>query len=131
MNQQNYINLHDYELRAQQVLPPDVWAYFNGSAADGLMGRPLLYTLACEGVYGVAHTVKLLRDQFEIAMALCGCKAIRDIDETILILWGRIDRPNHGRLITAPTFLFYATARPHQVPQNKTSRKTPNKRPTS
>lgn len=53
-------------------------------ASAVLVGRPLIYALACEGVYGVAHAVKLLRDEFEIAMALCGCKTIKDIDETIL-----------------------------------------------
>jgi 4-hydroxymandelate oxidase len=53
-------------------------------ASAVMVGRPLVYALACEGVYGVAHAVKLLRDEFEIAMALCGCKTIQDIDDTIL-----------------------------------------------
>ncbi len=55
-------------------------------ASAVLVGRPLVYALACEGVYGVAHAIKLLRDELEISMALCGCKTIKDIDETILIL---------------------------------------------
>jgi 4-hydroxymandelate oxidase len=53
-------------------------------ASAVLVGRPLIYALACDGAYGVAHAVKLLRDEFEIAMALCGCKTIKDIDGAIL-----------------------------------------------
>lgn len=39
MTKNNYINLFDYELQAQKMLPQDVWAYFSGAAADGITAR--------------------------------------------------------------------------------------------
>lgn len=38
-----------------------------------LIGRPYIYGLANAGALGVAHVLRLLRDELEIAMALCGC----------------------------------------------------------
>ena len=38
-----------------------------------LVGRPCLYGLAHAGARGVAHVLRLLRDEFEACMALCGC----------------------------------------------------------
>ncbi|WP_174575476.1 alpha-hydroxy acid oxidase [Polaromonas sp. A23] len=38
-----------------------------------LVGRPCVYGLANAGAIGVAHVLRLLRDELEIAMALCGC----------------------------------------------------------
>ena len=41
-----------------------------------LIGRPYLYGLANAGALGVAHVLRLLRDELEIAMALCGCATL-------------------------------------------------------
>lgn len=41
-----------------------------------LVGRPYLYGLANAGALGVAHVLRLLRDELEIAMALCGCATL-------------------------------------------------------
>jgi len=38
-----------------------------------LIGRPYIYGLANAGALGVAHVLRLLRDELEMAMALCGC----------------------------------------------------------
>ena len=38
-----------------------------------LIGRPAIWGLANAGALGVAHVLRLLRDELEIAMALCGC----------------------------------------------------------
>jgi 4-hydroxymandelate oxidase len=38
-----------------------------------LVGRPCVYGLAHAGAQGVAHVLRLLRDEFEIALALSGC----------------------------------------------------------
>lgn len=38
-----------------------------------LVGKPCVYGLAHGGAVGVAHVLRLLRDEFEIALALCGC----------------------------------------------------------
>jgi 4-hydroxymandelate oxidase len=41
-----------------------------------LVGRPCVYGLANAGALGVAHVLRLLRDELEIAMALCGCASL-------------------------------------------------------
>lgn len=48
--------------------------------ADAVMiGRPLLYGLAVAGALGVAHVLRLLRDELELCMALAGTPTIADI----------------------------------------------------
>ena len=44
-----------------------------------LLGRPALFGLAHAGAQGVAHVLRLLRDEFEMALALCGCAQPQDI----------------------------------------------------
>lgn len=44
-----------------------------------LLGRPCLYGLAHAGAPGVAHVLRLLRDELEMAMALCGCPTVDSI----------------------------------------------------
>lgn len=41
-----------------------------------LVGRPVLHGLATAGATGVAHVLRLLRDELEIAMALTGCRTL-------------------------------------------------------
>ncbi len=41
-----------------------------------LVGRPCVHGLAHAGATGVAHVLRLLRDELEIAMALCGCASL-------------------------------------------------------
>lgn len=41
-----------------------------------LLGRPYIFGLANAGAVGVAHVLRLLRDELEIAMALCGCSQL-------------------------------------------------------
>ncbi len=48
-------------------------------ASAVLVGRPVVYGLAAGGAYGVAHVLRLLRDELEIAMALSGCRTLADI----------------------------------------------------
>ncbi|AFT97033.1 alpha-hydroxy-acid oxidizing protein [Alteromonas sp. 07-89-2] len=49
-----------------------------------LIGRPLMYGLATAGALGVAHTIRLLRDELEMTMALCGVDAIENINKHCL-----------------------------------------------
>ena len=51
-----------------------------------LVGRPVIHGLANAGATGVAHVIRLLRDELEIAMALSGC---RTLDEASAALWSR------------------------------------------
>jgi 4-hydroxymandelate oxidase len=52
-------------------------------ASAVLVGRPIIHGLANAGAQGVAHVLRLLRDELEIAMALCGC---RQLDEAASVL---------------------------------------------
>jgi 4-hydroxymandelate oxidase len=45
-----------------------------------LVGRPVIHGLANAGSTGVAHVLRLLRDELEIAMALCGCRSLSPSD---------------------------------------------------
>lgn len=49
-----------------------------------LIGRPYIHALATAGALGVAHLIRLLREELEIAMALTGCKTLDDINHTVL-----------------------------------------------
>jgi 4-hydroxymandelate oxidase len=48
-------------------------------ADAALIGRPALYGLAHAGARGVAHVLRLMRDELETTMALCGCARIQEI----------------------------------------------------
>jgi 4-hydroxymandelate oxidase len=53
-------------------------------ASAVLVGRPVVFALANAGAIGVAHVLRLLRDELEIAMALCGCASLADINPAVL-----------------------------------------------
>jgi len=50
-----------------------------------LLGRPQVHGLAVAGAMGVAHVVRLLRDELEIAMGLCGCPDLASIGRELLL----------------------------------------------
>jgi 4-hydroxymandelate oxidase len=56
-----------------------------------LVGRPVLHGLANAGATGVAHVLRLLRDELEIAMALTGC---RTLAEAPSVLAHRVSHPS-------------------------------------
>ncbi len=49
-----------------------------------LLGRPYIHGLANAGAVGVAHVLRLLRDELEIAMALCGCSRLDQANPSLL-----------------------------------------------
>ena len=49
-----------------------------------LVGRPYIFALAAAGAPGVAHVLRLLRAELELAMALSGCATVAAIDASIL-----------------------------------------------
>lgn len=53
-------------------------------ASGVLIGRPIMYGLAVGGALGVAHSLKILKEEFESAMALTGCRSLADIDEKVI-----------------------------------------------
>lgn len=54
-------------------------------ASAVLVGRPIVFGLAVNGAYGVAHVLRVLRDEFEIAMALSGCRTLADIGPHLVV----------------------------------------------
>lgn len=56
----------------------DVLKAIGLGASAVLVGRPVLHGLANAGATGVAHVLRLLRDELEIAMALTGCRTLAD-----------------------------------------------------
>lgn len=57
----------------------DVYRALAAGASAVLLGRPYLWGLAARGALGVAHTIRLLRDELEMTMALSGCRTLADI----------------------------------------------------
>lgn len=49
-----------------------------------LVGRPCLWGLANAGAVGVAHVLRLLRDEFEMALALCGCASVATVQRSLI-----------------------------------------------
>jgi 4-hydroxymandelate oxidase len=56
----------------------DVLKAIGRGAQAVLVGRPVLHGLANAGATGVAHVLRLLRDELEIAMALTGCRTLAE-----------------------------------------------------
>ena len=53
--------------------------------ADAVMiGRPVLHGLAAAGATGVAHVLKILRGELEVAMLLSGRPTLAAIDRSLL-----------------------------------------------
>lgn len=53
-------------------------------ASAVLVGRPYVYGLAAAGALGVAHVIRILRAELELAMALSGCGEVAAIDGSVL-----------------------------------------------
>ena len=49
-----------------------------------LIGRPQIYALAVAGVLGVASMIRILREEFEVTMALAGVSMIDELTHTYL-----------------------------------------------
>ncbi len=50
-----------------------------------LVGRPYIFGLANAGAVGVAHVLRLLRDELEVAMALTGCASLQQASPALLV----------------------------------------------
>lgn len=56
-------------------------------ASAVMVGRPVIHGLATAGATGVAHVLKILRTELEIAMALTGRASLASIDRAVI--WNR------------------------------------------
>jgi len=55
-----------------------------GAKAVGV-GRPIIWGLAVDGDQGVKRVLEILRREFDVAMALCGCSRVAEINKDLLI----------------------------------------------
>jgi 4-hydroxymandelate oxidase len=62
----------------------DIFKALALGASAVLVGRPLLWGLATAGAAGVAHVLRLLRDELELAMAQCGAASLRALGPELL-----------------------------------------------
>lgn len=58
----------------------DVFKALAMGASAVLIGRPAMYGLAVAGALGVAHVLKILKEEFEITMALMGTATVAEIN---------------------------------------------------
>lgn len=49
------------------------------------IGRPVLWSLAAEGEAGVRKVLQMLRDEFELTMALSGCCSLKEITRNHIV----------------------------------------------
>jgi 4-hydroxymandelate oxidase len=49
-----------------------------------MVGRPVLWGLAVDGEPGVARVLEILRNEFDTALALCGCPSVTDVTADLL-----------------------------------------------
>lgn len=49
------------------------------------IGRPVLFSLAAEGEAGVRKVLQMLRDEFELTMALSGCTSLKEITRNHIV----------------------------------------------
>ncbi|XP_030552420.1 glycolate oxidase 1-like isoform X2 [Rhodamnia argentea] len=57
----------------------DVFKALALGASGVFIGRPVLFSLAAEGEAGVKKVLQMLRDEFELTMALSGCRSLKEI----------------------------------------------------
>ncbi|KAJ1430606.1 FMN-dependent dehydrogenase [Sesbania bispinosa] len=68
----------------------DVFKALALGASGVFIGRPVVFSLAAEGEAGVRKVLEMLRDEFELSMALCGCRSLKEITrEHVMTEWER------------------------------------------
>lgn len=58
----------------------DVFKAIALGASAVLIGRPYIHGLAVAGALGVAHVIKILKEEFEVTMALMGTSTLKEIN---------------------------------------------------
>ncbi|KMZ61496.1 L-lactate dehydrogenase (cytochrome) [Zostera marina] len=76
----------------------DVFKALALGASGIFIGRPVVFSLAADGENGVKKVLQMLRDEFELTMALAGCTSLKDITRNHIITEGDIIKRNMSRL---------------------------------
>ena len=61
-------------------------------ANAAMLGRPQLYALAVAGALGVAHMLRVIREEFEVTMAMAGVAHVKGISSDLLISETALDK---------------------------------------
>jgi len=70
----------------------DVFKALALGAQGVFLGRPVLYGLTCGGKEGVKKVLSIMRKEFDMAMALCGCTSTKDIKPSHVGIRTRISK---------------------------------------
>jgi len=62
----------------------DVLKAISLGASAVMIGRPILWGLTHAGEEGVRDVLQLLKNEFKLAMALCGCSRVSDINKSLI-----------------------------------------------
>ncbi|XP_021894989.1 peroxisomal (S)-2-hydroxy-acid oxidase [Carica papaya] len=63
----------------------DVFKALALGASGIFIGRPVVFSLAAEGEAGVRKVLQMLREEFELTMALSGCRSIKEITRNHIV----------------------------------------------
>ncbi|KAI9121033.1 hypothetical protein K1719_008066 [Acacia pycnantha] len=63
----------------------DVFKALALGASGVFIGRPVLFSLAADGEAGVRKVLQMLRDEFELTMALSGCRSLKEITRNHIV----------------------------------------------
>nr|ACJ84629.1 unknown [Medicago truncatula] len=63
----------------------DVFKALALGASGVFIGRPVVFSLAADGEAGVRKVLQILRDEFELTMALCGCRSLKEISRAHVV----------------------------------------------
>ncbi|XP_022723917.1 peroxisomal (S)-2-hydroxy-acid oxidase-like isoform X3 [Durio zibethinus] len=63
----------------------DVFKALALGASGIFIGRPVVFSLAAEGEAGVRKVLQMLRDEFELTMALTGCRSLKEITRNHIV----------------------------------------------
>ncbi|KAI4343084.1 hypothetical protein MLD38_027627 [Melastoma candidum] len=63
----------------------DVFKALALGASGIFIGRPVVFSLAVEGETGIRRALQMLRDEFELTMALSGCRSLKEITRDHII----------------------------------------------
>uniref|UniRef100_A0A0A0KNX6 (S)-2-hydroxy-acid oxidase n=1 Tax=Cucumis sativus TaxID=3659 RepID=A0A0A0KNX6_CUCSA len=63
----------------------DVFKALALGASGIFIGRPVVFSLAAEGEAGVRKALQMMRDEFELTMALSGCRSLQEITRSHIV----------------------------------------------
>ncbi|RWW19339.1 hypothetical protein GW17_00016621 [Ensete ventricosum] len=71
----------------------DVFKALALGASGVFIGRPVVFSLAAEGEAGIRNVLQMLRDEFELTMALSGCTSLKEITRNHIVTDTDRNRP--------------------------------------